>query len=63
MSFETQFPVMQPNETQDEFTARVITFLKQVISDVLIFAVVGPQLSDDVHKKIFLEIFNLQRVY
>ena len=24
-----------------------------MISDVLIFAVVGPQLSDDVHKKVF----------
>ena len=52
-SFETQFPVVQPNETQDEFDARVVHFLKQVISPVLIFAVVGPQLSDDVHSKVF----------
>ena len=51
MSFETQFPMTQPNETANKFTARVTTFLKHVISDILIFAVVGPQLSNDVHEK------------
>ena len=53
MSFDSQFPVAQVNETQDEFEARVINFLKVVINDVLIFAVVGPQLSDELHKKVF----------
>ena len=53
MSFESQFPVAQANETQDEFEARVINFLKVVINDILIFAVVGPQLSDELHKKVF----------
>ena len=54
MSFDSQFPVAQANETQDEFHARVINFLKVVINDVLIFAVVGPQLSsDELHKKVF----------
>ena len=52
MSFESQFPVAQANETQDEFEARVINFLKVVINDILIFAVVGPQLSDELHKKV-----------
>ena len=55
--------MIQPNETADAFTARITTFLKNVTSDVLIFAMVGPQLSDDVHKKVYLEIYNLQRVY
>ena len=53
MSFDSQFPVAQANETQDEFEARVINFLKVVINDILIFAVVGPQLSDELHKKVF----------
>ena len=53
MSFDSQFPVAQVNETQDEFEARVINFLKVVINEVLIFAVVGPQLSDELHKKVF----------
>ena len=53
MNFESQFPVAQANETQDEFEARVINFLKVVINDVLIFAVVGPQLSDELHKNVF----------
>ena len=34
MSFETQFPVLQPNETQDEFNSRVVHLLKAVVSDV-----------------------------
>ena len=63
MSFETQFPVALPNETQDEFDARIVNYLKQVISDMLIIAVVGLQLSDDVHKKKFLEIFKLLKVF
>ena len=46
MSFDSQFPVAQANETQDEFHARVVNFLKVVINDVLIFAVVGPQLNE-----------------
>ena len=53
MSFESQFPVVQPNETQNEFEARVVNFLKVVINDVLIFGVIGPQLSDELHKKVF----------
>ena len=53
MSFDSQFPVAQPNETQNEFGARVVNFLKVVINDVLIFGVIGPQLSDELHKKVF----------
>ena len=51
MSFDSQFPVAQANETQDEIHARVINFLKVVINDALIFAVISPQLSDELHKK------------
>ena len=53
MNFDSQFPVIQPNETQNEFEARVVNFLKVVINDVLIFGVIGPQLSDELHKKVF----------
>ena len=53
MSFDSQFPVVQPNETQNKFEARVVNFLKVVINDVLIFGVIGPQLSDELHKKVF----------
>ena len=53
MSFDSQLPVLQDNETQDEFHARVVNLLKLVINDVLIFAVVGPHLSHDLHKKVF----------
>ena len=53
MNFDSQFPVIQPNETQNDFEARVVNFLKVVINDVLIFGVIGPQLSDELHKKVF----------
>ena len=53
MNFDSQFPVIQPNETQNEFEARVINFLKVVLNDVLIFGIIGPQLSDELHKKVF----------
>ena len=53
MNFDSQFPVIQPNETQNDFEARVVNFLKVVINDVIIFGVIGPQLSDELHKKVF----------
>ena len=34
MNFDSQFPVAQANETQDEFNVRVINFLKVVINDI-----------------------------
>ena len=40
MNFDSQFPVIQPNETQNDFEARVVNFLKVVINDVLIFGVI-----------------------
>ena len=63
MSFDSQFPVAQANETQDEFHARVVNFLNVVINDLLIFAVVGPQLSDELHKKVFFWRFSTSRGY
>ena len=53
MNFAGQLPVMQSNENNDQFADRINTFLKTVISDVLIFSMEVPQLSDEVHKKVF----------